>query len=475
VLAFAAVAVVAISLVTAAALVGTSQGLSEQESASRRDLAARAAAAASDGYRQVGGWDGADLGPATAIAIGGNARLIVRDVTGRALGSTGRGNGLHTPGQGASSGMGNGSGGGMGGGTGSGMSGVGGGAGAGTPVMAPVEVAGSVVGTVTLVFPTGGQPTGRPIAWTWVGVAGGTALALAVIAAWLITRTLTRPLARLTDTARAFAAGDRDARTGLHSPGELGDLAAAFDEAAAQVQASEQARRQMSADIAHELRTPLAALQAGLEELRDGLVPADATALARLHDQSLRVGRVVGDLAELSAADAARLTLRPELVDLAVLARRAAEDHEPRLRAAGLTLVRRLDRVAWVRGDPIRLDQVISNLLQNCARHCRPGDVVTLTVEALSDRRQAKLAVDDTGPGIPAADLQHVFTRFWRSGAGAGSGLGMPIVKSIVVAHHGTVSIDSDERSGTRVTVLLPASRPPKTTDHPSTLTRQPS
>ena len=184
--------------------------------------------------------------------------------------------------------------------------------------------------------------------------------------------------------------------------------------------------------------------------------PTTRIALARLHDQSLRLGRVVSDLADLSAADAARLTLRPEPVDLAALARAAADEHEAQLRAAGLTLVRELADAVPVNADPGRLHQVIGNLLQNCTRHCGDGDIVTIAAACRRDGT-ARLTVTDTGPGIPPTDLAQVFTRFWRSGTSSGSGLGMPIVKSLVEAHGGTVTVTSDGHHGTQVTVELPA------------------
>jgi two-component system sensor histidine kinase BaeS len=464
-LAFTTVTVAAIALVTAAALVGTTQGLSAQASADRQDVARRAAGAAADAYVRAGGWDQADLGPVLAIATGGNAQLRVVDLAGDVVASTlgrggmgngtgtGMGNGHGGMGNGQGTGMGNGQGTGMGNGQGTGMAG-----GRRTQVPAAVTVGGATVGTVTLVFAGTAQQAARPVAWWWVGLAAAVALTLAVTAAWWFTRMLTRPLAALTATARAFAAGDRRARTGVSAPGELGELAAAFDHAADQVQLSEQARRQMSADVAHELRTPLAGLQAGLEELRDGLVPADAAALARLHDQSLRLGRVVADLAELAGADAVRLTLRPDPVDLTTVAGKASDAQEAALRAAGLTLVRDLDQASPVRGDADRLHQVVENLLQNCVRHCRPGDTVTLTVRRAPVGGLVRMTVADTGPGIAPADLPHVFTRFWRSGQGGGSGLGLPIVRAIVEAHDGTVEVDSDGHSGTRVTVQLPPS-----------------
>jgi two-component system sensor histidine kinase BaeS len=366
--AFLAVTLTAIGLVTAAALIGTTQGLSAQEANGRHELTVTTARAAADAYQRAGGWSNADLAATVTIATGGGSRLVVRDADGQVVTTTagqGRMNGANGQGMSSSPGMSYGPGIGGGGGRG---------AGAGTPVLAPITIGGIAVGSVTLLFPTATQLAGRPIAWAWVGAASFAAIALAVIAAWLITRMLTRPLGVLTATAQAFAAGDRTVRTALSAPGEVGELAAAFDDAAEQVQVSEQARRQLSADVAHELRTPLAALQAGLEELRDGLAPADTDTLARLHDQSLRLGRVVADLALLSAADAAPLTLRPGPVELSAVAREAGDAYDAKMRAAGLTLLRELDTRLTVWGDAVRLHQVVGNLLQNCTRHCRPGD-----------------------------------------------------------------------------------------------------
>ena len=283
----------------------------------------------------------------------------------------------------------------------------------------------------------------------------------ALAVSWYVTGRIARPLARMAGTARSFAAGNRSARADpvdVAAPGELGELARAFDLTAEHVERSELTRRRMAADLAHELRTPLAALQAGLEELRDGLIEPDTARLAALHDQSLRVGRVVDDLAELSAAETAALSLRRTEVDLGRVAQDAVVAARTTMEAAGLHVVTRLSPSVVVVGDSDRLHQVVGNLLVNTARHCRDGDTVTVSVER-SDP-MATLVVSDSGPGIAPADLPFVFDRLWRGRADsevAGSGIGLAVVRELVSAHGGSVQVDSDGVHGATFTVRLPA------------------
>jgi two-component system sensor histidine kinase BaeS len=213
----------------------------------------------------------------------------------------------------------------------------------------------------------------------------------------------------------------------------------------------------MAADLAHELRTPLAALQAGLEELRDGLIEPDNARLVALHDQSLRVGRVVDDLAELSAAETAALSLRRAEVDLGQVAQDAVIAARTTTDAAGLSVVTRLTPRVVIDGDSDRLHQVVGNLLVNTARHCRDGDTVTVSVDRIDS--MATLVVSDSGPGIAPEDLPFVFDRLWRGRADsevAGSGIGLAVVRELVSAHGGTVQVDSDGVHGATFTVRLP-------------------
>lgn len=431
--AFLFAALSSVAVLTAAALVGTAQGLTEAQRNDRREAAARTAEAVAGAYQQAGSWAGADLDAASAIAGAAGARLTVQDDDdqmvwpGRGMGP-GMGGGMHA-------------------------------AATAAVVEAPVVAGGQTVGSVRLAFTTTAT-AGRAVAWSWVLAAAAVALLTALAAAGYVTRRLTRPLQALTGAARRFAAGEPGARADTGGPGELGELATAFDTMADDVVRADQVRRSLAADIAHELRTPLAALQAGLEELRDGLREPDTERLAALHDQTLRLGRVVQDLADLSAAESAALSLHRTDTDLAEIARTALTAYDAPLDAAGLHIDTDLPVPLPVHADPDRLHQAVTNLLANTARYCRPGDRVTISGHRTGDL--AVLEVADTGLGIPADELAHVFQRLWRGAQArsvAGSGIGLAVVRELVTAHGGTVSATSPTGGGTIITIQLPLAR----------------
>ena len=434
--AFVLVAASSVLVLTVAALIGVGRGFQVATDVNHENAAASAAVAAGDAYQKASGWDGADLSRTSDIAAAAGAKLFVLDASGISVGGTSSGD--HTgPGQGKGPGP-------------VGGQGV---------VNSPVVVDRVSVGTVRLVFETGTGNQARDVAWSWIAVAAVVALLVALLASWVVTRLITRPIAAMTSATRAFAAGDRQTRAGLHGPGELGELALAFDSMADTVARSERDRRNLTADVAHELRTPLAALQAGLEELRDGLVEPSAQGLAGLHDQSLRLGRVVSDLAELSAVEAGDVPVQRTEVDLTQVARDELAVHNSQLRAAGLAVSSRLDGRVLVRADSDRLHQAVGNLLANAARYCRPGDEVTLVVRG--EAGHAVLDVVDSGPGIPSDELPHVFDRLWRGRAArqvAGSGIGLALAREIVIAHGGTIEALSPEGGGTTISIRLPAS-----------------
>ena len=220
----------------------------------------------------------------------------------------------------------------------------------------------------------------------------------------------------------------------------------------------DQLRRALVADVAHELRTPVAILQATTEAMADGITEPSAATLSSLHDETLRLGRIIEDLEVLASAEAAGLTLELEPVDLAVVADEAATGLQPQLESAGLSLTSDL-QPAVVRGDKNRLHQVLTNLLTNAIKFTPAGGFIKVSVSLSPADRVATVVVEDSGRGIAQKDLAHVFDRFWR-GADVrnttGSGVGLAVVQELVHAHHGRVAVASEESHGTRFSVEIP-------------------
>jgi len=288
--------------------------------------------------------------------------------------------------------------------------------------------------------------------------AAGLAALLALLTGLAVARRITRPVTRLIAATRAMAAGDRTARVGeIRTAGELRELAAAFDQMAGNLDRQEQIRRNLVADVAHELRTPIAILQAGHEALLDGVAEPTPAELGSLRDEVLRLARMVGDLQTLAAADAAALNLTRKPDDLAELAAAAADSLARRFEAAGIALDRQL-AAAPVLADPRWLHQVITNLLTNALKFTPPGGQVTITTG--TENADAVLRVTDTGQGIPAEDLPRIFDRFFRGQQAAqisGSGIGLAVAAELVKAHGGRLAAASEVGHGTQLTLSLPS------------------
>jgi two-component system sensor histidine kinase BaeS len=323
-------------------------------------------------------------------------------------------------------------------------------------VSAPVVVAGDQVGTAYLSFFDDAPEFSGGLTTAWVAWAALIAIVVAFVVAVIFTRRLTRPLADLTVTTRAFANNDRSARALVDKPGELGELARTFNDMADEVVRSEAARRRMSADVAHELRTPLTALQAGLEELRDGHLAAEPETLSALYDQSVRMGRVVEDLSALARAESPNLVLTRTRLDLSDLVSDVLLVWRPRIAEAGVELGTSLRMGVHVDADGDRIHEVVVNLISNALRFCSEGGSIDVSVQEQGG--SALLVVRDTGVGISAEDLPYVLDRFYRGGTGerSGSGIGLALVRALVVAHGGEVDLESELGRGTTVTVRLP-------------------
>jgi two-component system sensor histidine kinase BaeS len=332
----------------------------------------------------------------------------------------------------------------------------------GAQLSRPIVVQGERVGTAVVRFTgsgLGGADEALQIALLRaIAGASGLAALLALLTGLAVARRITRPVTRLIRVTRAMGGGDRAARVGpVAAPGELRELATAFDQMADGLDREEQLRRDLVADIAHELRTPIAVLQAGHEALLDGVAEPTPEQLASLRDEVLRLARMVGDLQTLAAADAAamQLTLRPG--DLASIAATAADSLAGQFEAAGITLHRKLTPVP-VLADAHWLHQVVTNLLTNALKFTPAGGLVT--IEAGPADGQARLRVSDTGTGIPAEELPRIFNRFWRgrqASTVSGSGIGLAIAAELAQAHGGQLTAASQPGQGTELTLTLPS------------------
>jgi two-component system sensor histidine kinase BaeS len=292
----------------------------------------------------------------------------------------------------------------------------------------------------------------------WAALAAGV---LTVLMSFLVTRRFTRPLVALASAARAVEQGDPDAsQLLLPGPGELGDVSAAFAQMATTVRRTDELRRTMAADVAHELRTPVTILRGNTEEMLDGLAPVSRQGVASLHEEVLRLERLVEDLATLSAAQAAGLSLRLAPVDLGSLARSAVTQLRTKLAETHQTATVTVDeggQPLMVNGDDGRLTQIVTNLLANAIAYTPPGGRISVHVGRRDGR--VALTISDSGPGISPDVLPHVFERFYRAKSTAGrqgTGIGLAVVAELVSAHGGTVSATTPPGQGAVFTVRLP-------------------
>jgi len=431
-LAFLGVALAAVALLAGLAAAFASADISSLAGRQRADLTSAISVAAGAAWDRHDSWALAYLAPVLDLAAKTGVDLEIRDAAGHTVVSS---PGFATSTEPASS--------------------------------APVVVRGQRLGTAVVAFTNSGLGAADSVLRTALlrGIAGAAGLAalLALAAGLAVARRITRPVARLIAATRSMAYGNRASRAGhIQALGELQDLAAAFDHMADTLDREDQIRRDLVAGVAHELRTPVAVLQAGHEALLDGVTEPTPEELSSLRDEVSRLARMIDDLQTLAAADAATLYLQRRRCDLAGIAASAADSLARRFEAADVALSRQLAG-APVLGDPRWLHQVVTNLLSNAVKFTPAGGTVTIATG--QDGAEAVLEVADTGIGIPAAELPHIFDRFWR-GAGAaqtsGSGIGLAIAAELARAHDGTLTASSQPGQGTRLTLTLPrAVEPP--------------
>ncbi len=430
-LAFVAVALAAVAVLAGLTAAFAATDVAQLASSQRHQLTAAIAVAAGAAWERDRSWSGADLKPVLDLAARTGADVQIRDAAGRPVATSARFARHAADPQSA------------------------------VPVIVHGQRAGLAVARFTGAGLAGADQSLRGALLRAIAGTAGLAALLALAAGLTAARVITRPVRRLIAAVRAMGGGDRAARVGpIRAPGELGELAAAFDQMAGALEHQEKLRRDMVADVAHELRTPVAVLQAGHEALLDGVAEPTPGQLGSLRDEVLRLARMVSDLQVLADADAAVLHLAPGPADLAAAAAAAAGSLAARFEAAGITLAREL-AAAPVWADPGRLHQIITNLLTNALKFTPAGG--TVTISAGPEGGRAVLRVRDTGPGIPADELPRVFDRFWRGREAArtsGSGIGLAVAAGLARAHSGELTAASAEGRGAQLTLSLPLAAP---------------
>ena len=288
------------------------------------------------------------------------------------------------------------------------------------------------------------------------------ALAVALVVTWLVVRRLAAPVAEASEAAYRIADGDYQTR--LRQPGlgpEFDQLATSFNTMARQLATTERTRRRMLADLAHELRTPLASMQATIEAVADGILPSDQTTLSTLTEQSERLHRLVGDLSAVSRAEERQLNLNPVLVRLADVVSGAVTTALAMFEAKGINLTADVgDALGQVLVDPDRMAEALGSLLDNALRHTAKGGAVTVATTRHNSR--CRIAVTDSGDGFDPDHAAELFERFYRGDSsrtanGTGSGIGLTIAKAIINAHHGQLVGHSDgPGTGAQFEITLP-------------------
>jgi signal transduction histidine kinase len=300
-----------------------------------------------------------------------------------------------------------------------------------------------------------------------IWVSTGIAALISLLLGSLLFFQITSPIQKLRNATHAVAGGDLNQRVNIQSQDELGELGRSFNDMAEKLSQAETLRRNMVADVAHELRTPLAVMQANLEGIQDGVLPLDQEQVETLHAQTLLLSRLVSDLRLLSLAEAGQLQFDFQDIDAGRVLRQVADQFASQLQQREVSLILNApEGLPPVHADSDRIRQVLSNLIDNAMRYTPAGGTITLQVSDNGDG--IRISVTDTGTGISSEDLPHIFDRFYRADhsrarISGGSGLGLAIVKKIVEAQNGRVGaespavIEDGKAYGTQIWLWLPS------------------
>jgi two-component system sensor histidine kinase BaeS len=328
----------------------------------------------------------------------------------------------------------------------------------------PVKVNGVTVGVMvtrapdTRVNPAANAFLERVISIFYISAAG--VIALAILLAFLLSRTLTRPIRELTAATRAVSEGKPSPEVPVRSRDELGELASSFNRMNAELRRSIELRRQMTADIAHELRTPVSVILGHAEGVHDGVLPPSLETFEIIRDEAARLEHLIEDLRTLSRADAGELPIERHPVSPAKLLEGVGVVNQHRASQCNVSL--QIDVEAGLPDidvDPDRMIQVLSNVVDNALRYTPEGGSVRLSAREVE--KTVEIRVRDSGPGIPADELDQVFDRFYRGDPSrqrdaGGSGLGLAIAKSIVEKHNGRIWAESPPGEGATIVIRLP-------------------
>ncbi len=328
----------------------------------------------------------------------------------------------------------------------------------------PVKVNGKVVGTMVTRQPdirVNSVATAFLARIMQIYLLGGAAvILLALLLAFLLSRTLTRPIRALTAATRAVSAGQLMHEVPVRSRDELGELTASFNRMSADLVRSTELRRQMTADIAHELRTPVSVILGHAEGVHDGVLKPSAETFEIIRDEAGRLNNLIEDLRTLSRADAGELPIERRPVNPAKLLEDIRTVNKHRAGQKNISLEEQIaPRLPEISVDPGRMMQVLTNVVDNALRYTPKGGRVLLSARV--DGEMLEIRVQDSGPGVPGDELERIFDRFYRTDHSrqrdeGGSGLGLAIARSIVEKHNGRIHAESDPGEGLTIVIQLP-------------------
>ena len=271
-------------------------------------------------------------------------------------------------------------------------------------------------------------------------------------------RRMSMPLDDLLEASNRVADGDYTVRVEPKGPPEIRSMMQGFNSMVERLQENDRQRRAMLADVSHELRTPITVIQGNVEGILDGLYPANEARLKSIVEETQILSRLVDDLRTLALAESGSLQLKREPTDLGLLVREVVSGFESQAKEKTIRVALELGNVDAVDVDPLRIREVLRNLLTNALRYTpHQGEVkVGLAESSTGGERSVLLVVEDNGPGIDPSDLPHIFERFYKSSDSGGMGLGLSIAKYLVEAHAGRIWVESVAGQGTKIFLSLP-------------------